>query len=95
MYRIRYFAAAVVVAALASSSVSRAQPPAPPPTCEDQLKLILKHDQEIQAQRNQLEIRVASLAAQLDDVNAKLAAATKPASPAPAAPVATPPAPAK
>ena len=56
---------------VATASVVSAQPQ-PPASCEDQLKLALRYSNNVGGERNQCDVRNASLGVQLDEAAARI-----------------------
>ena len=71
---VTFVALAVVAGLFGSWFTSWAQSPIPAPqaSCDEQLRIVLQHDQDLQVGRQQHEIQIANLKVQLADANAKL-----------------------
>lgn len=75
MRHLATLAGVLAITAIAVAGARAQQAPPLPGSCDDQLKIVLKHDQIIAEQRQNLEVRTANLAAQVDDLTTKLHAA--------------------
>jgi len=67
----RLVAALLITLAIVVSASAQGSTPAA--SCDDQLKIVLKHDQDLDQHRRQLEVRVASQAAQIEDKDREIA----------------------
>lgn len=93
MRRAFLIAVALGIALIARGAAGQAPAPVVPAQqdCAEQLKIVLKHDQEIDNARRQLEIRISSQGVEIDTLRAEVARLKTPAAPvAPVKPVEPP-----